>query len=276
MGSLVGHDNRVSCLGVSNDGMSLCTGSWDSLVSPSFCWWYFRVWADFFLSSSKFGPCKTLYISDFGRRSFLWLCRATLKLEKATDVTTIRGCHNHLYLYALLISATRRRPGRRYENHSMPPEAIVRSWTVDLILKRRSRQLVAIIDSLLHNSSFPIFLFVWAGLLHCSFPVCSAGCCYCDDILPRHLVPTPSILSQHLCYLFPSDFMCHCFSLCALTKSLRQRVSVGWSAASHDAFAQCLSEWINAKMAPRYLVLGVWVFRVEAVGRVGEERGVVV
>lgn len=33
VGSLVGHDNRVSCLGVSNDGMSLCTGSWDSLVS---------------------------------------------------------------------------------------------------------------------------------------------------------------------------------------------------------------------------------------------------
>ena len=32
MGSLVGHDNRVSCLGVSNDGISLCTGSWDSLV----------------------------------------------------------------------------------------------------------------------------------------------------------------------------------------------------------------------------------------------------
>jgi guanine nucleotide-binding protein G(I)/G(S)/G(T) subunit beta-1 len=32
VGSLVGHDNRVSCLGVSNDGMSLCTGSWDSLV----------------------------------------------------------------------------------------------------------------------------------------------------------------------------------------------------------------------------------------------------
>ncbi|KAH8672517.1 hypothetical protein BGZ60DRAFT_280711 [Tricladium varicosporioides] len=84
----------------------------------------------------------------------------------------------------------------------MPPGAIGRSWTVDLIRKRGSRQLVAIIDSLLHNSSFTIFLFVWAGLLHCSFPVCSAGCCYCDDILPRHLVPTPSILSQHLCYFF--------------------------------------------------------------------------
>ncbi len=33
VGSLNGHENRVSCLGVSNDGMSLCTGSWDSTVS---------------------------------------------------------------------------------------------------------------------------------------------------------------------------------------------------------------------------------------------------
>ena len=33
VGSLSGHENRVSCLGVSNDGMSLCTGSWDSTVS---------------------------------------------------------------------------------------------------------------------------------------------------------------------------------------------------------------------------------------------------
>ena len=32
VGVLSGHDNRVSCLGVSNDGISLCTGSWDSLV----------------------------------------------------------------------------------------------------------------------------------------------------------------------------------------------------------------------------------------------------
>ncbi|KAI9158962.1 guanine nucleotide-binding protein subunit beta (WD domain-containing protein) [Paramyrothecium foliicola] len=32
VGSLVGHENRVSCLGVSNDGISLCTGSWDSLA----------------------------------------------------------------------------------------------------------------------------------------------------------------------------------------------------------------------------------------------------
>jgi len=36
VGSLVGHENRVSCLGVSNDAISLCTGSWDALVSFSF------------------------------------------------------------------------------------------------------------------------------------------------------------------------------------------------------------------------------------------------
>lgn len=29
VGILTGHDNRVSCLGVSSDGMGLCTGSWD-------------------------------------------------------------------------------------------------------------------------------------------------------------------------------------------------------------------------------------------------------
>ncbi|KAG5460216.1 MAG: WD40-repeat-containing domain protein, partial [Olpidium bornovanus] len=32
VGVLAAHDNRVSCLGVSTDGMALCTGSWDSLL----------------------------------------------------------------------------------------------------------------------------------------------------------------------------------------------------------------------------------------------------
>lgn len=36
VGVLTGHENRVSCLGVSSDGMALCTGSWDSTL---------RVWA---------------------------------------------------------------------------------------------------------------------------------------------------------------------------------------------------------------------------------------
>lgn len=30
--TLTGHSNRVSCLGVSSDGMALCTGSWDSIL----------------------------------------------------------------------------------------------------------------------------------------------------------------------------------------------------------------------------------------------------
>ena len=33
--TLQGHDNRVSCLGVSSDGMALCTGSWDTLLRVS-------------------------------------------------------------------------------------------------------------------------------------------------------------------------------------------------------------------------------------------------
>ncbi|TNN02776.1 hypothetical protein fugu_010263 [Takifugu bimaculatus] len=32
VGVLAGHDNRVSCIGVSSDGMACCTGSWDSFL----------------------------------------------------------------------------------------------------------------------------------------------------------------------------------------------------------------------------------------------------
>ena len=35
VGMLTGHENRVSCLGVSADGMALCTGSWDSTLKVS-------------------------------------------------------------------------------------------------------------------------------------------------------------------------------------------------------------------------------------------------
>ena len=35
-GTLTGHDNRVSCMGVTEDGMALATGSWDS---------YLRIWS---------------------------------------------------------------------------------------------------------------------------------------------------------------------------------------------------------------------------------------
>lgn len=32
VGVLLGHDNRVSCLGVASDGMAMCTGSWDTTL----------------------------------------------------------------------------------------------------------------------------------------------------------------------------------------------------------------------------------------------------
>jgi len=32
VGVLTGHDNRVSCLGVTDDGVAIATGSWDSLL----------------------------------------------------------------------------------------------------------------------------------------------------------------------------------------------------------------------------------------------------
>jgi len=32
VGVLAGHDNRVSCLGVTDDGMAIATGSWDSVL----------------------------------------------------------------------------------------------------------------------------------------------------------------------------------------------------------------------------------------------------
>lgn len=54
----------MSCLGVSNDGISLCTGSWDSLVSfffsniPSFVIQGLILTSDFLSCSSRFGPGK--------------------------------------------------------------------------------------------------------------------------------------------------------------------------------------------------------------------------
>jgi guanine nucleotide-binding protein G(I)/G(S)/G(T) subunit beta-1 len=44
VGVLTGHENRVSCLGVSIDGMALCTGSWDSTL---------RVFYFYFLQSTS-------------------------------------------------------------------------------------------------------------------------------------------------------------------------------------------------------------------------------
>jgi guanine nucleotide-binding protein G(I)/G(S)/G(T) subunit beta-1 len=46
VGVLTGHENRVSCLGVSVDGMALCTGSWDSTLRVCFINFYGRWGSD--------------------------------------------------------------------------------------------------------------------------------------------------------------------------------------------------------------------------------------
>lgn len=73
VGSLVGHENRVSCLGVSNDGISLCTGSWDSLVRWTMLQLFFpRLNVTNLLRSSRFGLIKlpaTVIQMDFSSAS---------------------------------------------------------------------------------------------------------------------------------------------------------------------------------------------------------------
>jgi WD40 repeat protein len=63
VGVLTGHENRVSCLGVSSDGMALCTGSWDSTLKVCRCVDR-RCW----LSSRAHSLC--LSQSRFGRKEF--------------------------------------------------------------------------------------------------------------------------------------------------------------------------------------------------------------
>ena len=57
VGVLTGHENRVSCLGVSVDGMALCTGSWDSTLRVSDCAMLLQVIVTE-LSSSGLGMMK--------------------------------------------------------------------------------------------------------------------------------------------------------------------------------------------------------------------------
>ncbi len=79
MFTLQGHDNRVSCLGVSSDGMALCTGSWDSCLKVyiveednfsncintySCCWFLIKQNLSCFILNYRFGH-KSLELSTF-------------------------------------------------------------------------------------------------------------------------------------------------------------------------------------------------------------------
>lgn len=48
VGVLMGHENRVSCLGVASDGMAMCTGSWDTTLKVcSFVPYFWSCWNDY-------------------------------------------------------------------------------------------------------------------------------------------------------------------------------------------------------------------------------------
>lgn len=77
VGNLNGHENRVSCLGVSNDGMSLCTGSWDSTVSGPHAAFDFAIIANFALFiSSRCGH------GDFASILSLVESRSCMRVQK--------------------------------------------------------------------------------------------------------------------------------------------------------------------------------------------------
>jgi hypothetical protein len=72
IGVLSGHDNRISCLGVSGDGIALCTGSWDSLLKASIIAHLLGIMAD---------PLGMVLDLDKPLVSKRWFFPAPLRLE---------------------------------------------------------------------------------------------------------------------------------------------------------------------------------------------------
>lgn len=100
VGNLNGHENRVSCLGVSNDGMSLCTGSWDSTVRLIILRRVFCVnrLILVFCDSSRFGHgshCAHLVVGRRCVSSKIFLRRVKRSL---IDLPLIRQAPNHPYV----------------------------------------------------------------------------------------------------------------------------------------------------------------------------------
>lgn len=75
IGVLSGHENRVSCLGVSDDGMALATGSWDSLLKVSLG----RSWSPEAAGEARsvMRLVKALLTLDLGSLRWTWGLRLT-------------------------------------------------------------------------------------------------------------------------------------------------------------------------------------------------------
>lgn len=94
VGNLNGHENRVSCLGVSNDGMSLCTGSWDSTVCLRLLRSAILASLISLDNSSRFGPGSCLravshaHLQGWQLGSSIFLKRSSVKaISKCTHWT---------------------------------------------------------------------------------------------------------------------------------------------------------------------------------------------
>lgn len=83
VGVLTGHENRVSCLGVSADGMALCTGSWDSTLRVK--------WFSSFIAYSKLIPierCGHEQIQDTLSTFIFTILLLTLLLALSSSLAT--------------------------------------------------------------------------------------------------------------------------------------------------------------------------------------------
>lgn len=92
IGTLKGHENRVSCLGVSPDGMALCTGSWDKLlrvrstIYSTLLYTLLRFRSTLFFLVGAVLCSRVTHLLSFVRRRYLY--RYGRKDARAEDAST--------------------------------------------------------------------------------------------------------------------------------------------------------------------------------------------
>lgn len=88
-GVLAGHDNRVSCLGVTEDGSAVATGSWDSFLKI-WNWWWCGVISHAVPDCHRSSPSSLL-------------CHRHLPAPKQSS-----HCNNYLYNFVFSITTSAR------------------------------------------------------------------------------------------------------------------------------------------------------------------------
>lgn len=104
-GVLAGHDNRVSCLGVTDDGMAVATGSWDSFLRI----WNWALQLDFMedytittgLNCENNTPFVFTYYDTFLWRGPGWLDRGQTGGYWETMEASL--CFMYIHMYSIWI-----------------------------------------------------------------------------------------------------------------------------------------------------------------------------